>query len=1011
MMKRFFFLTSFFLCFSITVPLYAQENIPLRTGVRDGYARLTFGLKDSVPYTVDKSKNGKLLITFEKQGNIDSSAAELSKIDNVSAIKVISNNPLKIEFTVPKSSTIRDFTIGKRVVLDIYDPTDPADIKKPEPKTVQTPKTSKTEAVEKPETVKKAAPAKNVSSKAAPKISKAQSGFPAVPPAPVEAPENLSDDKDQAKKAQLKKAVDEIVHTISFRSTKSLAAAAFENYGSLWIITDGSDPNAFPALNSAKPQIFSSALTPIPTDDANDAYSIGLPDQEMHMKSSGGGLIWDIIIGEGIKQNKAIQPIRDSQAHGLKIIWPFTSVSEIVDFKDPVTGENLKIVLVEDDSDFITKPDSYIDFDVLPSPVGMAIRPKVDDLVVAKTDRGVEISRKSGLSASSAKEMDQMRIFADQKAKEARRKIEEKKAAERGETPRKTAKKFFDFKEWQLGSAKELDYNENILLSNISKKSEGKRVEDIVTLAKMFLSHGRGAEALGYFNFAQAEVPQLYENPQFRALTGVAKALDWKSDAALEDFLHPALEKQDEVNYWKAYVLADLGDWQQAASVLPNNFAFIKDYPPYIANRLSLALAEVALRDGRVKSAKDLLSIVEKNKSDLLDPMKAYFKYLKGEAYRQQDKKDQTKKIWKKLTHDKDDLFRTKAGLALTILLMNDGEINNEEAIDRLERLRYAWRGDGLEANINYWLGLSYFKKKKFIKGLSIMRDAASFAGDTALGKRIANHMSKTFSDLFLGDDLAGVSAVDAVAVYEEFSELTPIGKEGDKLVQNLAERLVKADLLNRAAKLLRHQVDHRLQGKDKLRTAIRLAAIHLIDKQPQKAMDALGNAQQALTVLSDSPENKKHGEEIELLKIRAFLQNKEYDRAIGLIEKMPPGKDLNRLKADVAWQAGYWDEAAEALNEVITDENISLTRPATEDQADLLLNRAIALSLSNDRVALSNLRAKYNDVMLQTSKARQFEVVTRPRGNTALADRETLLSVVSEVDLFKDFLESYRAN
>ena len=100
---------------------------------------------------------------------------------------------------------------------------------------------------------------------------------------------------------------------------------------------------------------------------------------------------------------------------------------------------------------------------------------------------------------------------------------------------------------------------------------------------------------------------------------------------------------------------------------------------------------------------------------------------MKGEAYRQDNKKEKTEEIWKKLTQDKDDLFRTKAGLALTILLVNDNKIDNKQAIDRLERLRYAWRGDALEANVNYWLGISYFKEKKFIKGLSIMRDAAGY--------------------------------------------------------------------------------------------------------------------------------------------------------------------------------------------------------------------------------------------------------------------------------------------
>ena len=642
------------------------------------------------------------------------------------------------------------------------------------------------------------------------------------------------------------------------------------------------------------------------------------------------------------------------------------------------------------------------------SPIGLAIRPKVDDLKVTLTEAGVEVSRSAGLSLYSYKDIDQMRIFAEQKEKEAAKlaAIQKRDSVTAEDKKRFT---YFNYEEWQQGSAAELDYNQNILLSGLSKKTQSRRVEDILTLGKMFLSHGGGAEALGYFDFALGEVPKLYENPEFRALSGVAKALDWKSDAALQDLLHPVLNDNVEVDYWKAYVLADLGDWQQAASLLPEQYKVIEDYPPHIANRLSLVLAEVALRDGRIKPAQNLLKIVEKNRDHLLEPMEAYLKYLNGEAFRQLNKKDETKKIWEELTQGKDDLFRTKADLALTIMLVNDGEITNDEAINRLERLRYAWRGDGLEANINYWLGASYFKEKNFIKGLSIMRDAASFAGNTALGRRITKHMGDTFTGLFLGEDLDKVSPVDAVALYEEFSELTPVGKEGDKLVQNLAERLVTADLLDRAANLLAHQVNHRLEGKDKLRTAIRLAAINLIDKQPQKAMNALGEAQETLKFLSDTEEKSESAHEIALLKIKAFLQNKEYDRALAAVKKLPPDKDLNRLRADVAWQAQYWDEAAEAFNDVIVDENISLTRPISDEQADLLLNRAIALNLSNDRIALSNLRTKYNDLMLQTNKARQFEVITRPRGDTALADRETLLSIVSEVDLFKDFLESYR--
>ncbi len=82
-------------------------------------------------------------------------------------------------------------------------------------------------------------------------------------------------------------------------------------------------------------------------------------------------------------------------------------------------------------------------------------------------------------------------------------------------------------------------------------------------------------------------------------------------------------------------------------------------------------------------------------------------------------------------------------------------------------------------------------------------------------------------------------------------------------------------------------------------------------------------------------------------------------------------------------------------------------------DQINLILNRAIALNLDNDRIALANMREKYSAIMLESNKdkARQFEVITRPRRSALLDNRDALKDAVSEVDLFKDFLESYRNN
>ncbi len=1010
-MKRFIFFTSLFLCFSVIAPSFAKEVIPLRASERDNYSRLTFGWKIKTEYKLDKSVKGTITIEFDHEANLDIDGVNFSHLDNIASVKVLSSNPLKISFTIPKSSDVRGFRIGKRVVLDIYDPKDQGEIKsfkqddventKAEIKTHTKPVTKKPKALD------------NKMPKVLPEFVLVPEHLPEIDKAPPEEPEVKVKTNTHVKKPvinkHLKNALKQENHVISLRSTSSISLAAFENRGELWLVTGSDSSYALPSFSSPTPNDFE-PLTSVDLGNAK-AYHMALPaDKHLKIKAKGGGLVWDLIMGDKVREGASVKilrrPSHDTAIHGGTLFIPLKYVSDVIDVTDPSTGQSFKVVMVDDAGQFSGEARSYIDFDIIKSSVGMAIYPKVDDLRIDIITGGIEISRPHGLALSLDKDIEKAHIFI--KSNNDKNIHEGKGEHDNAATQ---SRNFFRFSEWQLVPSEELNHNKNILLSGMNGKSDARKVEDMLTLGKMYLSHGRGAEALGFFNYAVSELPGLNDSAEFKALTGVSKALSWKSDAAFIDLLHKDLASIDEIKYWKAYVLADLGDWNQAANILPSNYKPIYKYPNNIGHRLALVLAEINLRDGNLKAAQELMALVANSAQELLEPQKASLEYLQGESYRQKGLLKQTEKIWESLSKDKDDLYRTKAGLALTILLVNEKKITNKQAIDRLERLRYAWRGDELEAQVHFWLGDAYFKDDNYIKGLAIMRDAAGVAGDTALGHRIAGNMGKTFTDLFLGETLAKISALDAVALYEQFSELTPVGSKGDTLVQNLAEHLVKADLLGRAAKILRHQVDHRLEGKEKLRVAVRLAAIELIDDHPQKAINALGKALDTFNFISDKEEKAKRKNEIDLLRIRAYLQNKQFDKSLSLVKKLEPNRDVNRLKADIAWQAGYWDDAADALNEVIIDENISMTRPLAPDQADMILNRSIALSLDDDRIALANMRGKYNDLMLQTDKSRQFEVITRPQNKGALADRETLLSIVSEVDLFKDFLESYRAS
>src|SRR5690349_23747856 len=59
-----------------------------------------------------------------------------------------------------------------------------------------------------------------------------------------------------------------------------------------------------------------------------------------------------------------------------------------------------------------------------------------------------------------------------------------------------------------------------------------------------------------------------------------------------------------------------------------------------------------------------------------------------------------------------------------------------------------------------------------------------------------------------------------------------------------LFRSLVSVDLLDQAADLLQHQIDHRLQGAARSQVAARLAVVYLMNRKADRALAALQNTQ-----------------------------------------------------------------------------------------------------------------------------------------------------------------------
>lgn len=1041
-------------------PAYAQETVKLRMGTHADYARLVFEWPSKPQYSLSKAED-RIMLRFGKAGAPD--LAGLNFSGNVKKVDILSSvgEPLQVAVTIQAGARFRDFIVENKVILDVYNSKEAASSSVPAAVT-----SSAKDDAKKPEIVSPAAaPSEKEKFTIAPAEKAATVPVGKVDSTSVPAPSLLD-------------------HTVTLTSTKSFGVASFVRSGYLWLVLDTVDTGIVPVIEGPQKDILG-AFTQEKAE-GGVAYRLPLPDG-LYAYGEGGGLGWKLILAKKPAKTKPAAVRRQDAA----LAWMMTSMRKQVVVPDPVVGDRIMVFTSTHADQFAGGARSFVELNQLASPIGLAYTPKADDVKAQILPDKIVIGRPGGLTLSGGEIVaegpgplhepktepaeentptnakDDLIQTQPDPNKTDKKEDADSEQAPLGDAPeavvaeesvdlppledlhalatiKPAGNNIYNFPRWEMGGVGALNHNMHLIMLDSAGKENVDRVESIITMAKLNLANNRAPEALGLLRIAEQFVPELDGNTEFRALRGAASALSGKYDVAFTNFNDTDLQKYADVPFWRAYTLAGLEDWKQAIETLPTSFEDLKTYPAQIQVPLALTLAEIALRGGRVPVAENILSLLAPSFQQMPIQHKAALSYLYGEAERQKNNAEKAEEYWKPLFDGKDHLYRAKAGLSLTKLQLDRKQIKPADAIDRLERLRYAWRGDELEALINFRLGQMYLENKDFLKGLTVLRNAASLASVRDLSIEIDQQMKKAFADVFAKDHLNAMTPVEAISFYEEFKDLAPSGEAGDRYVERLAERLVNADLLGRASALLEYQVNNRLKGDKKAEIAIRLAAIRLLDGNPDGALRSLEIAQAALNGVEPSAAAQENGEkkkddaktdnktedqsgekistepsaplttdgekqrQINLLKARALSMKKKPDEAMAILEKMRLDADVNRLRTDIAWAAGKWEEAGAALNDLIIMEQISPRLPLTDFQTNLILNRAIALNLASDRVALANLRERHNAQMDKTTKGKLFELISRPRRPDMVGSREAIDSMISELSLFQGFLDSY---
>jgi hypothetical protein len=419
-----------------------------------------------------------------------------------------------------------------------------------------------------------------------------------------------------------------------------------------------------------------------------------------------------------------------------------------------------------------------------------------------------------------------------------------------------------------------------------------------------------------------------------------------------------------------------------------------------LRERLGLAAGEAALRQGDPDTAERRLAALSVATAGASEGWPAAV-WLRGAIARARGDTEEAGSLWREVASGEDRLWRAVAELDLVGLELEKGSITWGTAAERLEAMRFAWRGDERELDLLRRLGEVYWRGGRQREALDTWRAAAkAFAGEP--GAEAIDALARArFASLFEeGGDAAALAPLAAVALFEDYRDLMPEGEAGDRLLLGLAGRLAEIDLLDRAADLIEEQAG-RQEGAPRAALGARLAGMRLLDGQPQAALDAIEET--SARGLSEDLARERR-----LLKARALSELGRAEEALAQL-----AGDGSRLaeaaRLDIAWRAEDWPAAAAALEQLVGDPP-PLGGEIGAGQADLVLNLGVALALADDRAGLDRLALAFGPSMAATPQAGTFALLTRPEPPAPDgADLDSVMSQVAEVGLFEDFLDAYR--
>ncbi len=959
-----------------------KEQIPrpvitIRTGEHAGFGRVVFDWNRDVPYKITTTDD-KTRIRFQSPATFN--LAKVKAIPQLGKIESQTDDKTsQVTLDTPPKARLRHFRTNGKVVVDILNPASGI-------------------AVAQKATGDKATPSSNL---AVSKKSLDQPGSSTTESSKTaeNGEENAVTQQqiDESRtpltlEASYNKENDRLV--LRFKTPADTLAIAYQRAGYIWV---GFDRSFSPTLNVVEelnnPFLKEILLAPIPgltllrLDTPNTVSPLILRDKSEWLVE---------LAQQPLSPQEPITPesIIGRPGQPASVFLPEDGEKRVVRISDPEVGDEIILIPTGAIGRGIQGNRDYIQFVLPRTAQGVVVIPHADSVQVTKDKNGIFVGDPDGLYISSRQDL---------------------------ETGGVSANSLLDISNWRKSIKGSLSQNRKRLLREIIETPEEERNQIRLRLAQYYLAYRMYGEARGLLQYMAEIDSTLLEDPSYMFLTGVTHYLDGAYTEAAQYLNSDTLLNHSEAVLWRAALAAQNIDWETATEGFDEYAYAINVYDDDIAEALSITAAEAALKANQVESAKNYIDNILKQPESL--NQRDYVRYLQGKILMVSGEESKAADIWQRLTKSKDRKASAFARTALIDYQLKQGEISLDEAIEDYENLAFTWRGDHAELERSRRLAELYQQRGDLRQSLLILKGLAINFLDHPDIPDITIQMSDIFSDIFLGDNAEELDPIAALSIFQEFRELTPVGEKGDRLIEQLIDRMVMVDLLDSASELLEQQIVFRTKGVEKAQSGLKLAMIDMLNQEPEKALNALD-----ISTVSGIPEDlateRRH------VRARALY---EAGQKVGAIELLQNDDSMaaEDIRAELYWRSQEWAQAAEAIGRMTTyiqEENLgaigrelfggqipsgvaSLPENTISTEGidpQVVLRWAVALALSNNKAGLDFLRQNYDALMRPTPFYTDFSLITQEPISSSKT-MEAIAKQINQVDQYTGFLDNYR--